>query len=309
MNKKYNCEICDGCEYTVIKKYTFKNKIFSNLSIVECNNCTLKSAFPLPEEDELDNYNSNFFLNAYNNVKKEKISEIFLDSIAKCRVDFIKRNISDSNKILNILEIGPGKCHLHDNFKKEFNFKSYSVVETDRNLYSLLNDKKIKIFNNLKEAISQKFDLIILSHVLEHILLPRKFLEKIHNLLTANGKIFIDIPCLDYKYKDFVEPHLYFYDEKTLKLLLENNYFKVEKLNNFGKKISELEIKPLQKNYFFKLCILLLKINFEFLIKTQNTPSRFLFKKKNQIVMENIFEMNTATKEKSMWIRCIATKV
>lgn len=309
MNKNYNCELCYGCEYTIIKEYTYRNKIFSNLSIVECKNCKLKSAFPLPEEEELENYNSNFFLNAYKNVKKEKISEIFLDSIAKCRVDFIKRNISNLNKILNILEIGPGKCHLHDNLKKEFNFTSYSVVETDRNLYSFLNDKKIKIFHSLKEVNSQKFDLIILSHVLEHILFPRKFLDKIHSLLNYNGKIFIDIPCLDYKYKDFIEPHLFFYDEKTLKLLLENNSFKIEKLNYFGKKISELEKKPLHKNYFFKICIFLLKINFEFLIKIKNTPSRFLFKKKNQVVMENIFEMNTVNKEKSMWIRCLATKV
>ena len=55
--------------------------------------------------------------------------------------------------------------------------------------------------------------------------------------------------------------------------------------------------------------MLLLKINFEFLIKTKNLQNRYLFKNKNQAVMENIFEMNTATSQKSMWIRCLATKV
>lgn len=309
MNKNYNCEICNGFNYTIIKDYTYKNKIFSNISIVECDNCKIKSAFPLPDEKELEDYNSNFFSNAYNTIKKDKISELFLDTIARCRVEFIKNNIFDTNKILNVLEVGPGKCHLHDNFKEKFDCKSYSAVETDKNLHSLINNKNIKIFHSLEEIKSQKFDLIILSHVLEHILFPRKFLDKIHSLLNDDGKIFIDIPCLDYKYKDFIEPHLYFYDEETLKLLLKNNHFKVEKLNYFGKKIFELEKRPLHKNFFFKVCMLLLKINFEFLIKTKNLQNRYLFKNKNQAVMENIFEMNTATSQKSMWIRCLATKV
>ena len=47
----------------------------------------------------------------------------YFDTIAKCRVEFIKNNIFDTNKILNVLEVGPGKCHLHDNFKEKFDCK------------------------------------------------------------------------------------------------------------------------------------------------------------------------------------------
>jgi SAM-dependent methyltransferase len=309
MDKYFKCEICNGSKYTIIQDYKYKNKIFANIFIVECSKCKLKSAFPLPNEKELDFYNKNFFSNAYNITKKDKISEIFLDTIAKCRVDFINKHIPNPDKILDVLEIGPGKCHLYDNFKNEFNFKSYSAIETDNNLHSLLNDKKIKIFNSLNEITIQKFDLIILSHVLEHILFPGKFLDKIFSLLNNDGKIFIDIPCLDYKYKDFIDPHLYFYDKKTLELLLENNNFKVDKIHYFGKKITEIEKKPLHKNNFLKLCIFLLKINFEFLIKTKKSSSDLIFKNKKQIIMENIFEMNTRTSHKSMWIRCLATKI
>ena len=77
MNKNYNCEICNGFNYTIIKDYTYKNKIFSNISIVECDNCKIKSAFPSSDEKELEDYNSNFFQNAYNTIKKDKISELF----------------------------------------------------------------------------------------------------------------------------------------------------------------------------------------------------------------------------------------
>jgi 2-polyprenyl-3-methyl-5-hydroxy-6-metoxy-1,4-benzoquinol methylase len=44
---------------------------------------------------------------------------------------------------------------------------------------------------------NEKFDLIILSHVLEHLLNPSVFLKKIKSILSDNGILYIEVPSLE----------------------------------------------------------------------------------------------------------------
>src|SRR3989344_659844 len=91
-----------------------------------------------------------------------------------------------------------------------------------------------ELFENAK--IKEKFDVVILNHVLEHLEQPEKVLQKIHSLLNKRGIIAINVPNAgslsakiygaSWKYV-LPDEHLWQFTEKALKSLLEKNGFSV----------------------------------------------------------------------------------
>ena len=50
------------------------------------------------------------------------------------------------------------------------------------------------LFSDLQELSGQQFDLVILSHVMEHLLEPAKMLEQIGRLLKPEGEFLVIVP-------------------------------------------------------------------------------------------------------------------
>jgi len=80
------------------------------------------------------------------------------------------------------------------------------------------------------------FDVITLNHVLEHMARPREEMNKIFRVLKDDGILFIRIPNIESTQfritREFwlhldVPRHIYFYSEKTARLLLEESGFRV----------------------------------------------------------------------------------
>jgi hypothetical protein len=83
------------------------------------------------------------------------------------------------------------------------------------------------MFHEYRESRHDKmYDLVFLSHVLEHIVNPYQFISDISNM--NNRYVFIDVPTFDYKFKD--EPFGMFTDEHV-------NYFTFEGLNSLMKSL------------------------------------------------------------------------
>ncbi|MBI3631834.1 MAG: class I SAM-dependent methyltransferase [Candidatus Vogelbacteria bacterium] len=85
----------------------------------------------------------------------------------------------------------------------------------------------------------QKFDVIVLNHVLEHIKNPRKFLEKIKYLSSKSGLLLVACPNIDSlmfrlfrcKWYGLVPwQHIWQFSDKTLKMLLQANGLEVIKI-------------------------------------------------------------------------------
>jgi len=93
------------------------------------------------------------------------------------------------------LELGPASGYMTKLLVNDF--KEVVSVEGSSELI-----QKIPKFNNLTVIHSlfenyipqQKFDTIILNHVLEHIKDPVKLLLKIKSWLTANGRVIVGVP-------------------------------------------------------------------------------------------------------------------
>lgn len=99
-----------------------------------------------------------------------------------------------------------------------------------------LIDKKILIkpTTNLSKLINQKYDVILLSHVLEHMKNPYKRLAELLKYLGTNSLIYISFPSLNSFSLPFAfNGTLHFHDDKThiyiptlsevVNILLKNN--------------------------------------------------------------------------------------
>ena len=159
--------------------------------------------------------------------------------------NFLKRKIG-FNKIKSILEIGAGDGALIKYIrKKQRDFDTYIIEPGFEFCEKLKKVKGLTVVNDYVEnvKIEKKFDLVIMSHVLEHLEKPVKVLKYINiNLLNEGGYLYIDVPNNEYELnsKESVNvapiTHLYFFDAIGLKHILYkigfNNSIEGEKYNN-----------------------------------------------------------------------------
>lgn len=110
-------------------------------------------------------------------------------------------------------------------------------VEKQDALRALFNEKNLDIFDNLDE-IHDKFDVITMFHVLEHLPDPKSVIKELLNKLKDDGKLIIEVPNEDdallslyacKKFADFTHwsCHLYSFNRKTLKKLLEDTRIEI----------------------------------------------------------------------------------
>ena len=99
-------------------------------------------------------------------------------------------------------------------------------------LLSLINQFLKKIQNlitnfylNINEIVNEKYDLIILNFVVEHLIDPASYISKTKELLNEGGFIYIEIPNSEYEYKNSYTPHLFFWNLDSFKFFLKSKKF------------------------------------------------------------------------------------
>ena len=97
-------------------------------------------------------------------------------------------------------------------------------------------------YEDFSAASGQRFDVVCLFHVLEHVIEPEPFLERCTALVAPGGRLVIEVPSLDdpllslyglAAYQDFFyQPqHPYYYSAMSLGRLLETLGCTVEYLS------------------------------------------------------------------------------
>ena len=93
--------------------------------------------------------------------------------------------------------------------------------------------------NSLKKYnLYDKFDVVVHSHLFEHIYDPKPFLESIHKSLKTNGKHIFSVPNMHMMIKKNISSsmnfeHPYFLNESVIKDLLSEIGFKIIKKQYF----------------------------------------------------------------------------
>ncbi len=139
------------------------------------------------------------------------------------------------NKIKNkkLLDFGCGKGKFLSLAKKDS--KNIAGLEINKQLFNHLK-KKFKMYDDICN-VDQKFDVITLFHVLEHIPNQIDILKNIKKILNKNGKLIIEVPhandvLLNLKvFRNFTlwSEHLVLHTKLSLIKYLNIAGFKVEK--------------------------------------------------------------------------------
>jgi 2-polyprenyl-3-methyl-5-hydroxy-6-metoxy-1,4-benzoquinol methylase len=106
---------------------------------------------------------------------------------------YSKRVIELTNKSDKILELGLG--HGFSTIKFMNHFENHSVIEGSKKVIE--NFKSNNATDNVKIEkfeSNEKFDVIILGFILEHVDDPVLILKRFKKLLNKNGKIFVSVP-------------------------------------------------------------------------------------------------------------------
>ena len=92
--------------------------------------------------------------------------------------------------------------------------------ETDEFCKNILNERGYKNYDDLN-TIDKKFDLIIATHVLEHVTNINDLLKKFKNILNQEGYIFLKYPIVPKSIgkTEFMTAHIYYFILKKYRKL------------------------------------------------------------------------------------------
>ncbi len=238
----FNCHICQKSTAKQIKKnWKFKKSISSDHNLIKknfiigiCENCgsVVKDiSSEWQKETNLIYENFSMYTSSGGNEKT-----IFNHDTKKQtpRSEFILSSLKDKFDLtskLKILDIGAGNGVF---------LKSASTILPFASLYaqdiSNIFQKEVELITNFKkffqgslDHIKDKFDLIAMIHVLEHIENPIMFLKNVKKLLSLNGMLLLNVPNSKLIPIDLcVFDHCTHFDIYTLTKLLNRADWKIE---------------------------------------------------------------------------------
>jgi len=199
---------------------------------------------PTPGNEELNDYYSKKYF-------QESKSKSYAKSYSNEELEFINSKAVITQQIWkkkpgHILDIVCGEGFLIKLFKENdwkvtaCDFSSFGLKEQNPDLMEFF--KKGDIFEIL-ETLEEKYDIINLSNVLEHVREPLKLLDMIKSLLKEDGLMRIEVPN---DFSDFQEhlqksgktqehwfappDHLNYFTFKSLRNVLDNRGFVMKRM-------------------------------------------------------------------------------
>jgi len=224
-NRKIN--FCPLCAHREKELFFSKISFGKRIDLYQCNSCSFVYQSPILNDKGLKNYYSNMFRSNKNVLHHNKMF-IRGENRGKKIHDLISRYFNLQGSC--VIEIGCGYGGILQTFKN----KGANVFGCDLDPTGIDFGKKNGL--NLKlgdykslSKLEGKCDVIILSHVLEHIFELKDFVNGVSKFLKKNGLLYIALPGVESetaREKNYaIQPgHIYYFSEKTLSDLLVSNF-------------------------------------------------------------------------------------
>jgi len=225
-----NCILCNG----ILERYSETSNL--GLPVNFCKNCNLYINGDAKEQviEKVSNLYKGEYWNERNSETSINSEFTDVDSQGKRR-NWVSQFLYTKEHITgkNLLEIGVGVGQSILWFEEE-GF-DVSGIEPDGRNVGMINKKLKKgkvIESSVEDFLTDEvFDVIWMSHVLEHIIEPIHFLKKIKNNLKKDGIFFIEVPNCEYEpmLQSSIQknPHLFHFTQNALSKLVENVGYKI----------------------------------------------------------------------------------
>ncbi|MFK5880189.1 MAG: class I SAM-dependent methyltransferase [Flavobacteriaceae bacterium] len=219
------------CKDFTVSKEEFELVLDSNLEILVTT--------PQPSIEKLGAYYESESYISHTDSKQSFFDRIYqlvkIYTISK-KVKLVSKFLDNYSKN-SILDIGCGT----GDFLLSCQKGGFSVtgIEPNQKAKTLTTSKVTsKIYSDISEITSQKFDCITMWHVLEHVPNLEEYISNLKQLLKPNGTLFVAVP----NYKSFdanhygrywaaydVPRHLWHFSQKSISLLFKEEGMKVVK--------------------------------------------------------------------------------
>jgi len=220
-------------------------------SFVKCKNCGLAQRNPQPDKNEILTRYSDTYGNDYLSYELEneaaflKLQQLALKDAGFSRLE--KTLFAAAKKLYaespSILDIGCATGALLASLRD----KGWRVtgVEISPGAVYAKNERKLDVRdvpleeNNFPE---NSFDVILASHLIEHLNEPKIFLEETYRILKNNGSLFVTTPDISgfqsllfgSRWRSAIFDHLYLFSRRTLSKMLKTVGFKVVSCHSWG---------------------------------------------------------------------------
>lgn len=148
---------------------------------------------------------------------------------------FVNKTISGKN----LLEIGCSDGYFLHLMEK----KGWNVWGCDPSPRTQIAIEKFNIPVNKelfsKDLFDQKFDCVVMRHLLEHIADPKEFLDEVSLTLVDNGYVAIEVPNVIYTLElsvigDFCHEHISYFTPQSLSYLLDKAGYDILSITEHG---------------------------------------------------------------------------
>jgi 2-polyprenyl-3-methyl-5-hydroxy-6-metoxy-1,4-benzoquinol methylase len=169
-----------------------------------------------------------------------------------------------------LLDIGSGKGHAlsvlrEAGFKVQGIEPNATTAQFARQEYGLDVIQGVLLEDSFREG---SFDVVTMSHLIEHLPSPNRELQKVHRILRTGGYLFIETPRIDSlsfhllgkRWRQFIPDHYYFFTFRTIQSLLEQRGFAVLEMQTIGKRMSLTFLISRTQRYNKKLSSALAKL-------------------------------------------------
>jgi SAM-dependent methyltransferase len=177
-----------GCEEEVLVSNTTRHR--TNLSIVQCADCGTLRINPYLSDSSIDRYYAEIYRNVKHSERSPEDTFVVQERYSADGYRLITQHIPRDARILDYGCAAGGRM-------SPFLENGYDVNGFD------LNEKFLThaVTRGIKRFVpSEKYDLIFLSHVVEHINEPVDFLRNIvAENLSPDGHIYITVPLIDHQ--------------------------------------------------------------------------------------------------------------
>jgi len=227
------CPVCNNESVKIIKNISIDIPESFNLpksyDVVCCDKCGFCYANTDANENQYEYYYKN-----HNTYTDSSQVELAGQEEFKNVKDTIKQFLNFDSKIV---DIGCGSGLFEVELFSD-GYKNITGIDPSKSSVDKLLNKGIKafvgsIYDEPTEDVRDSFDGVFLIAVMEHLLDPKKAIEKIKKYINKNGKIFICVP--DYSKMDinltpqpnnFNQEHINYFSRKSLNNLLNLYGFK-----------------------------------------------------------------------------------